>query len=117
VTSEAFPALQSHTWPGNVRELGNVVERAVILSRGSVIGSESFNGLLETNGSARRRPVGDGDGGRVDLPVGLYNLREIESHVIQRALEATGGHRSKAAKLLGVSERTLRNKLNTKPTS
>jgi DNA-binding NtrC family response regulator len=46
-------------------------------------------------------------------PSDPYNLDELERQAIQRALVATGGNRTRAAKLLGISERTLRNKLNT----
>jgi DNA-binding protein Fis len=45
-------------------------------------------------------------------PVPVYNLDELERRAIERALQATGGNRTRAAKLLGISERTLRNKLN-----
>ncbi len=109
VTPEAMELLQQYTWPGNVRELPNVVERAVILSRGRPLAPQDF-------GRRVVQAVRDAAAGRdgtssapADLPL---DLRELERIAIGRALEATGGHRARAAKLLGISERTLRNKLN-----
>jgi two-component system response regulator HydG len=55
-------------------------------------------------------PIIPGAAGLPDVPV--YNLEELERRAIERALEATGGNRTRAAKLLGISERTIRNKLN-----
>lgn len=115
VSPEAVRLLQAHRWPGNVRELGNVVERAVIMAGGGVIGPDSFAGFLEEAVAGRARALTDADAGRSDgIPPEMYDLREIEAIMIQRALHSTEGNRSRAAKLLGVSERTLRNKLNTK---
>ncbi len=54
-------------------------------------------------------------GGSPVLAPATFNLRELEEITIRRALEATGGHRARAAELLGISERTLRNKLNARP--
>jgi DNA-binding NtrC family response regulator len=89
------------------------VERAVILAgaRGR-LGREDF-GRQITKGA---RVADDGDGGgsaTPSLPSQLpLNLGELEKLAINRALQETGGHRRRAAELLGISERTLRNKLN-----
>ena len=111
-------ALQSHGWPGNVRELQNVIERAVILCGDS--------GLLETDhlgidalSSAAAPPVAPvvNVAGASSSPVTvsggeLIPLEELEKRHIFTALEHTKGNRTHAAKLLGISVRTLRNKLN-----
>jgi DNA-binding NtrC family response regulator len=94
----------TRSWPGNIRELANAVERAVILSRDGRLGPERF--LAPVESVPAPAPV---DG--VDAPA-TFNLRELERVTIDRALKATGGHRTRAAQLLGISERTLRNKLN-----
>jgi DNA-binding NtrC family response regulator len=104
--------LQHRPWPGNVRELANGVERALILCRGGRLGLESFAGV--GLGSV---PSGNGQAssGKPDEPSAAeanFNLQLLERRAIERALASTGGHRSKAAALLGISERTLRNKLN-----
>jgi DNA-binding NtrC family response regulator len=94
IASETFDVLQRYSWPGNVRELANAVERAVLLCRGNVLQPGDFD-----------RPI-------QDAAARAYNLDAIERQAIERALAATGGNRARAARLLGISERTLRNKLN-----
>ena len=97
----------------------------MILSRGGVLRPEVFQGILEAVAvrPAALPPVGLMDPARaaaagvlaaVLAPSGgdAFNLDELERQAIQRALVATGGNRTRAAKLLGISERTLRNKLN-----
>jgi DNA-binding NtrC family response regulator len=111
---ETLGVLQRYSWPGNVRELANAVERAVILCRGNVLQPTDFDQQIQDAAAHPPRPaiVPDlltaGTGGPVD-----YNLDAIERLAIERALAATGGNRTRAARLLGISERTLRNKLNT----
>jgi DNA-binding NtrC family response regulator len=111
VAPETIQYLQRHRWPGNVRELANSIERAVILCRGPMLLPAAFEEqLAETamGGAAQAtRPVPQGESAAV------YDLDELERQAIDRALVATGGNRTKAAKLLGISERTLRNKLNS----
>ena len=125
VASETIELLLRHSWPGNVRELANAVERAVILSRGGVLRPEFFQGVLEAVAPpaalpalgalapARAAQLGALPAAAPSPPaVDSFNLDELERQAIQRALTATGGNRTRAAKLLGISERTLRNKLN-----
>jgi DNA-binding NtrC family response regulator len=106
--------LQQYSWPGNVRELCNAVERAVILSQGQPLTPERFRPWLF--GAAA--PAGDGKAARGATAAAEgqpINLGDLERDAIQRALQETGGNRTKAARLLGISERTLRNKLNPRP--
>jgi DNA-binding NtrC family response regulator len=125
VTPEAIAALQARPWPGNIRELANAVERAVILSRGGTLGPAAFadDGLhapirsvaaasAATPGGAANDSVGGGPSSPVSA-ADVLDLGELEKLTIQRALVVTGGNRTRAAKLLGISERTLRNKLNS----
>ena len=125
VASETIDLLLRHSWPGNVRELCNAVERAVILSRGGVLRPEVFLGILDgvSTGPLARAgdgladsnstsAVGTGNGSAAPAATVSYNLEELASQAIARALAATGGNRTRAARLLGISERTLRNKLN-----
>jgi DNA-binding NtrC family response regulator len=126
VTPEAIAVLQRRSWPGNIRELANAVERAVILSRGGMLRPEAFvedavlGGLRPTaplptaGGAVAAMPGTPASGGASGAPAPpILNLEQLEAITIQRALAATGGNRTRAAKLLGISERTLRNKLNT----
>ncbi len=96
VDKEALEALQAYAWPGNVRELENVIERAVVLADGDRVSPS----LLPTFSAQKNAPV--------DLPL---NLEEMERLTIQRALEAAGGKKGDAIKLLGISWPTLNKKL------
>ena len=120
VASETIDLLMRYSWPGNVRELANAVERAVILSRGGMLRPDVFQAVIDVGITRPAQPtLTVGDAVRAassptaavsDVPA--FNLDELERLAIQRALVATGGNRTRAAKLLGISERTLRNKLN-----
>ena len=112
IAPETLAMLQRYSWPGNVRELANAVERAVILCRADVIQPSDFDQQIRDAAAHRARPaiVPDSAGGAKD-PID-YNLDAMERIAIERALAATGGNRTRAARLLGISERTLRNKLN-----
>ena len=100
VMSERFrSALQSHPWPGNVRELANAVRRAVALGDGQ-----------EIQGDVLRLAPPPALGPAPWLRPGL-SMREAEKALLQITLEATAGNRTQAAELLGVSLRTVRNKI------
>jgi len=105
LSQEAMRILAGQPWPGNVRELQNTMERAVLLSTGREVTPEAL--MFEDAGSASaggdELVVGDGP---------VPTLKEVERTFIGRALEETGGNRTHAAKMLGISVRTLRNKLN-----
>ena len=100
---EAIRVLSAHAWPGNVRELRNTVESASVLSRTDVIGVESLPPPVGVDRAAL--PTGGGL-----FHVGL-TMAELERAAIQATLEETGGNRTRAAKLLGISLRTLQRKL------
>jgi DNA-binding NtrC family response regulator len=121
IPPETIHLLQGHSWPGNVRELANAIERAVILCRGTVLLPSAFDEYLPAAApgapAARVAPapaaMPTAAAGEVLAEPLPFALEEIERRAIERALEATGGNRTRAAKLLGISERTLRSRLNT----
>lgn len=96
--------LKSHSWPGNVRELQNIIQRAVILSSQDVIVPES----IPIDGEELVSPNMDWVS---TLPVGR-SLRLVETHFILETLKHHKGNRTHAARTLGISLRTLRNKIN-----
>jgi len=98
---EARRLLLAHSWPGNVRELINAVERAVILAQGHLV--EPADLPLALHGQGR-------DQEDYCLRAGL-TVREAEKLLIERTLEATGGNRTRAADMLGVTRKTLQNKI------
>ena len=112
LSPEAVDRLMAHDWPGNVRELSHAVERAVILSSGPVIGPATLDvgGLQVSAKPDAAAPAPAAADGRVVLDT--LNLKEVEEILIERALEETEQNRTRAAELLGISVRTLRNKLN-----
>ncbi len=129
IAPEAIAMLQGYSWPGNVRELQHAIERAVILSPDPVLKPEAFDGqrfgLTQSwSGPAPARvfpsvsSLIDGAGGApAALPESTValtslNVHEAEQTLIARALAVSGGNRTRAAVMLGISVRTLRNKLN-----
>ncbi len=97
--ADAYSRLNSWNWPGNIRELENVIERSVVLAKNSTIGPESiqFEAVAEDMS--------------VDFAPGM-SLSEVEKRLILQTLELTAQNRTRAAQMLGISIRTLRNKLN-----
>ena len=106
IEPEAMEMLLAHTWPGNIRELENVLERALVLAEGPKI---TVDDLPESV----RRPAPEGPAVGVDgddLSVKRHGAR-LEKHLIQLALDRTGGNRTQAAELLELSPRALRYKI------
>jgi len=103
-SEKAMEVLINYDWPGNVRELENYVERAVVICKEPQI-SESHLPLEILTGEPRTSSSGDG------VVVGT-TVREMEKQLILKTLESCDGNRTNAADTLGISSRTLRNKLH-----
>ncbi len=117
---DALRALNSYRFPGNVRELENIVERAVILCEGTEIAPsdlfmETFQSLRDKGGGAEGAGTGDGASGgepwRSKTGRDSLSIREAERQAVIAALERNGGHRERTARDLGISRRTLLNKM------
>ena len=103
-TPEAEQALLSYAWPGNVRELKNIIERAVFLCEADIITRNDLAIELPANsGNPPRPPLLYGD---TILP-----LDEVIKRYIHEVLEKTAGNKSHAARLLGITRKTLRERL------
>ncbi len=111
IACEALEMLTSAPWPGNVRELQHAVERAVILSGDPVLEPRSFD-FLRPRAMPGDDRAGPGSASGPVLALSSFDIAEAEALLIERALEATENNRTRAAKLLGISVRTLRSKLN-----
>jgi len=99
IDEAALEILVGHSWPGNVRELENCIERAMIMGHGPLITPEDL-----VPPAAASRP------GRLNLDPGT-SLREMEKMLVLKTLDSVGWNRTVAARKLGISTRTLRNKL------
>jgi DNA-binding NtrC family response regulator len=105
LSASALQALQFHAWPGNVRELRNVIERAVIICSGEQIERHHFAPYpIEQRERLRNEDT-------LTVPVGTP-LEEVERQMIMRTLQKTKNNKTRAAELLGISLKTLHNKLN-----
>jgi DNA-binding NtrC family response regulator len=104
---DAFAAMRSYPWPGNVRELCNVMERASILARGGEIQLEHLPAEIRSAPPSLASPECGTTAEELDL-----SLRSAERDQIRRALDSAGGRRVLAARLLGLSRRTLYRKLD-----
>ena len=105
IGAEVLDIFMSHTWPGNIRELRNVLERAAIMSDKDLVSRSSLPG--EFGKVAAKSP---GDLSTIRFPVGT-TVDAMERELILQTLQATGNNKTRAAELLGVSLKTLHNKL------
>lgn len=105
LTGEAIEALHAHDWPGNVRELQNVVERMVVLSDGEALGAAEVRACLPTKALSETKR-----GAPEELTAAVVHA---ERDAILAALEKTKGNRTQAARILGISRRSLYYKLDT----
>jgi DNA-binding NtrC family response regulator len=100
ISPTSLRMLQEYSWPGNVRELENVVQRAILLSSDCELTPE----CLLFDGSTQERDICRG--------MELMPISQMEKLMIGKALEVVEGNRTRAAEILGISVRTLRNKLH-----
>ncbi len=100
ITPECLQLLSSYQWPGNVRELENAIERGVILMRGEHLTEKSLPLPIQKQKTKSGSAVSP-----------ATSLQEVEKQQILKTLEETGGNKSEAARRLGITRKTLQNKL------
>jgi two-component system response regulator AtoC len=101
-TPGALKAMMSYPWPGNVRELENVIERGLVLCDGAFLDVDSLPATVSGRENEARLPI---------MPLETLSIKRaeeaLERELVRRALEQTGGNRTRAAKLLEISLRAL----------
>ncbi len=105
IERETLDLFEQYSWPGNIRQLRNVVRTALILGEGSLLSITRIPALMEELSE-----------GQSELPAGWIpeegcSLEEVERQAILAMLERTGGNQTKAARVLGISDRTLRERI------
>jgi two-component system response regulator PilR (NtrC family) len=108
VTPEALAVLERYHWPGNIRELENVLERAIVLGAGDMLGIDSLPESVRRERPSKALELVDLPEEGMDLEA---TLDEIESRYLKRALDRTRGVQTKAAELLRMTFRQFRYKL------
>ena len=131
LSDEALKTLQSYEWPGNVRELEHTIERAVVLSKTAEITSkdlflhgitiadfksspkEEIKDIVKEDREEKdvKEVKNNAEESKVDNAVGR-TIADVEQELILKTLQDVAGNRTKAAEILGITVRTLRNKLN-----
>ncbi len=117
LSPEVLSLLENYYYPGNVRELENIIERAVVIAPTDEITVECLRAEVQ-NPELAREMMDDSEGFSADIDisrgVNFYDeVRKFEMDLIRRALEQTGGHQSRAARLLGLNATTLNSKIKT----
>jgi len=100
---DALDKLLSHSWPGNIRELQNIIQRTILIAGSDLIRASDVPISLERRAQSVEWIK--------HLPIGS-KMRDVETHFILETLKSHNGNRTHAAKTLGISLRTLRNKIN-----
>lgn len=98
---DAIRALEAHTWPGNVRELRNCIESLVVMARSSQLSVEDLPLHIRSGGAD----------GELSMPLGR-TLDHVEREYILKTLDSVGGNKARAARVLGIGNKTLYRKLN-----
>ena len=117
IAPEVLLLLENYSWPGNVRELENAIERAVVIAPGDEVSRECLRREIadpQAAAAVARDAAGASSAIEVGRGVNFYDeVRRFEIDLIRRALDQTGGHQSRAARLLGMNPTTLNSKIKT----
>ena len=98
-SERAIRTLEHYSWPGNVRELGNLVQQLTVMAEDRYVDVDDLPAPMRFTSESKRGS--------------LRSLDQVESEHIERVLNAVGGNRSRAARILGIDRKTLRNKLDS----
>ena len=117
LSPEVLSLMENYYYPGNVRELENIIERAVVIAPTNEITIECLRSEV-SNPELARQMIKDSEGSSAEIDISrgtnFYDeVRRFETDLIRRALDQTGGHQSRAARLLGLNATTLNSKIKT----
>ncbi|MBA3631326.1 MAG: sigma-54-dependent Fis family transcriptional regulator [Acidobacteria bacterium] len=117
LSPEVLSLLENYYYPGNVRELENIIERAVVIAPTDEITVECLRPEVRDPNLAREMIIdSEGSSEQTDISRGVNfyeEVRRFETDLIRRALDQTGGHQSRAARLLGLNATTLNSKIKS----
>jgi len=117
LSPEVLSLLENYNYPGNVRELENVIERAVVIAPGEEITVDCLRPEVRDPELALQMiAASEGTSGSIDIARGISfydEVKRFEIDLIRRALDQTGGHQSRAARLLGLNATTLNSKIKS----
>ncbi|NNE99202.1 MAG: sigma-54-dependent Fis family transcriptional regulator [Pyrinomonadaceae bacterium] len=117
LSPKVLSLLENYYYPGNVRELENIIERAVVIAPTDEINEDCLRPeLLDPNLAQEMVTDSSGSSAKIDISRGVTfydEVKKFEIDIIQRALEQTGGHQSRAARLLGLNATTLNSKIKS----
>lgn len=117
ISSEVLSIFENYNFPGNVRELENIIERAVVIAARDEITPDCLRPEIRDPEAARKEMENSaGTSAEIDIARGVSfydEVKRFEIDLIRRALEQTGGHQSRAARLLGLNATTLNSKIKS----
>ena len=113
IARETMDILMTYKWPGNVRELENTIERAVVLSRETIIGPSDLPD--DVIASVKDMQDVSIDERVLSIPIGKIPLRDIEKMVMEETLKQSKGNKNIASRILGISTRTLYRRMDEEP--
>ena len=117
ISAEVLSLLENYNYPGNVRELENIIERAVVIASTDEVTVDCLRPEVRDPEAARAMiQQTEGASGDIDIARGVNfydEVKKFEIDLIRRALEQTGGHQSRAARLLGLNATTLNSKIKS----
>jgi len=103
ILPDALDAMMRYDWPGNVRELENIIERGVIIARSECLTTEELPPNI--------RKIAESAGGYDSKVAVGGTIKDMEKEFIARTLVSVAGNRTRAAKILGITRKTLQNKM------
>jgi len=111
VSREMMDIFMKYSWPGNIRELENLLVRAVVITKGQVLGKSDFPDLLEDFPEGENQSETISEGNEKDEDFEICTIDEIEKKHIRRVIKKTGKNKGEVCEILGISRPTLERKL------